>query len=146
MRAVNPANISGGFKRSGVCPHDPTAVLITGSGSDGQAQSPPGCSIGSGSSCGVGDQSSNQVTTQALEGGTSEGNGLEGADGASVGQTTNETSHVTDRGGTGDVLSQSHCRVDSFIPKQLELFERRFKEGYDPVSYTHLTLPTIYSV
>ena len=43
LRAVNPANIIGGFKRSGVCPYDPTAVQITASGSDVQAQSPPGC-------------------------------------------------------------------------------------------------------
>ena len=64
LRAVNPTNIIGGFKRSGVCPYDLTAVRITG---DVQTKSPPGCSTG-GSSAGD-DQPSNLVE---LDGGGSE--------------------------------------------------------------------------
>ena len=78
LRAVNPANIIGGFKRGGVCPYDPTAVCITG---DVQTQSPPGYSTG-GSGAG-GNQSSNLVEL----GGGSEGESLGGSDRTGVSGT-----------------------------------------------------------
>ena len=117
LTAVNPANIIGGFKRSGVCPYDPTAVCITGSRSDVQIQSSPGDSTGSDSSFSVGDNSSNQAK------------GLDGSDGANVDETTNNTDHLADGGGHDP--NESHPLVDSFTPKQLELFQQRFEEGYN---------------
>ena len=131
LRAVNPANIIGGFKRSGVCPYDPTAVHITGSRSDVQVQSPAGDSTGSDSSSGVGDNSSNQVTPQSLEGGANKGKGLDGGDRASVDDNTNKSGHSAGRGGIGDGPNGNCSLVESFTPKQLELFQHRFEEGYD---------------
>ena len=51
------------------------------------------------------------------------GNDLTGASG-----TTSETSHLAERSGSGDANKNL---VNSFTPKQLELFEHRLAEGYD---------------
>ena len=127
LRAVNPANIIGGFKRSGVYPYDPSAVRITGGV---QTQSPQGSSTGSGSSSSVGNQSLDQTSTQASNGSTSEVKGLDGNisvnGGASVRGNTNGKASKD-----GDDLNSSHHHVDTFTPKQLELFECRWEEGYD---------------
>ena len=121
LRAVNPANIIGGFKRSGVCPYDPTAVRIGGPGSDGQTQSPSG---NSDTSSGAEGHSSNHVTPQTSEKISSEGKDLGNGGGASVDTITNgESSHTED-----DPADDGP--MDNLTPKQLELFEQRFEEGY----------------
>ena len=42
--------------------------------------------------------------------------------------------------------SRSGVAIKSFEGGQMPLYRRLPKRGFNPVSYTHLTLPTIYSV
>ena len=114
MRAVNPANIIGGFKRSGVCPYDPTAVCITG---DIQTQSPPGVLPV--------DQVLEVISPQIWK---EEELKVSGSDGTGASGTTSETGHLAERSGSSDA---DNNQVDIFPLKQLELFERRCAEGYD---------------
>ena len=53
---------------------------------------------------------------------------MSGSDGTGASGTTGETSHLAERSGSGDA---NENLVDSFTPKQLELFEHRLAEGYD---------------
>ena len=50
----------------------------------------------------------------------------------------------------GDKTSSNHedVKAENASESDIEDFEIKYKETYDllPVSYTHLTLPTIYSV
>ena len=94
---------------------------------DGQAQSPSG---NLDTSSGAEDHSSNHVTPQTSEKISGEGKELGNGSGASVDTITNgESSHTED-----DPVDDGP--MNNFTPKQLELFEQWFKEGYD---LSHIT-------
>ena len=134
-QAVTPKNIMAGFRRAGVYPYNPKAIAISEStGSDLPSTSISADSSHSVTNAVTDDTVTDDTTTTPVT--TLPSGGAESSTSASnsIGETSN-TLHVlpsiTSTDETSDTLSHSSISIDALSADMVELFKRRYEEGFD---------------